>query len=63
MLKFNFHKNWVNLIMPFISTVECRVQFNSEESKSFKHTRGFFIFMLVLVMYGGFECTEGLMQW
>jgi hypothetical protein len=58
-LKLGFHKEWVNLIMQCVSTVEYRVRFNAEETKSFKPTRGLrqgdhqspYLFLF---------CTEGL---
>lgn len=36
MLKLGFRENWVNFIMECVSTVEYRLQFNAEETESFK---------------------------
>ena len=40
MLKLGFRREWVNLIMQCITTVEYKVRINAEESESFKPTRG-----------------------
>ena len=40
MLKLGFRREWVNLIMQCVSTVEYRVRINDEESERFKPTRG-----------------------
>ena len=59
MLRLGFQESWVNFIMQCVSTVEYRVRFNSEETESFKPSRGLrqgdpllpYLFLL---------CTEGL---
>ena len=59
MLKLGFQENWVNLIMQCVSSGEYRVCFNTEETESFKPTRGLrqgdplSPYLLLL-------CTEGL---
>ena len=40
MLKLGFRREWVNLIMQCVSTVEYKVRINEEESERFKPTRG-----------------------
>ena len=40
MLKLGFRREWVNLIMQCVSSVEYKVRINDEESERFKPTRG-----------------------